>query len=126
MSTHNIHFHDKIKKNYLKCRKHFFLENFPGTQKRVRIRQNKRVIGVRVIGVLLYFEVYDLIVADGILKQYLSEKTRPDDSQEMSSHIISEKECKSYLTLSTLGKIFSRRHFKIYFFLFFFFPGNWI
>ena len=57
MSTHNIHFHDKIGKlpNYpyifvfSRCRK-----NFLGTQKRVRINHGKRLVGVRVIEILLY------------------------------------------------------------------------
>ena len=61
MSTHNIHFHDKIKKKIkyipkyivfviLSCRK-----NLLGTEKRVRVSHGKRVIGVRVIeGFILY------------------------------------------------------------------------
>ena len=54
MSTHNIHFHDKIRKFpyifvFLSYRK-----NFVGTQKRVRISHNKRAIGVRAIQVWLY------------------------------------------------------------------------
>ena len=59
MRTHNIHFHNKIGKkkqalkyplifDFLSCRK-----NFLGTQKRVRISNGKRVIGIRVIEVLL-------------------------------------------------------------------------
>ena len=57
MSTHNIHFHDKIEKqipkyslifDFLCCRK-----NFLGDHKQVRISHGKRVIGVRVIEVLL-------------------------------------------------------------------------
>ena len=55
MSTHNIHFHDKIKKNpifvFLSYRK-----NVVGTQKRVRISHGKRAIGVRAIEVLLYLQ----------------------------------------------------------------------
>ena len=57
MSTHNIHFHDKIGKIqkkyllifvFLSCRK-----NFLRTQKGVRISHGKTVIGVGVAEVLL-------------------------------------------------------------------------
>ena len=58
MSTHNIHFHDKIRKNPKMYLNICFLElsgNFLGNpKKRVRISHVKRVIGVRVIEVLLY------------------------------------------------------------------------
>ena len=63
MSTHNIQFHDKIRKFplvfvFLSCR-----QNFVGTQKWVRINHGKRAIGVRAIEVRLYisgacFRVY--------------------------------------------------------------------
>ena len=54
MSTHNIQFHDKIRKypeifvlmNYRK--------NFVGTQTRVQITHGKRAIGVRAIEARLY------------------------------------------------------------------------
>ena len=55
MSTHNIQFHNKIRKKipeYL-----FFLsyrKGFVGTEKRVRIIQGKRAIRVRAIEVILY------------------------------------------------------------------------
>ena len=54
MSTHNIHFHDKIRNIllifiFLKYRK-----NFLRTPKQLRISYGKRAIGVRVIEDLLY------------------------------------------------------------------------
>ena len=55
MSTHNIQFHNKIRK-FLKM--FVFLsyqKNFIGTQKQVQIIQNKRAIGVRVIKVLQFY-----------------------------------------------------------------------
>ena len=58
MSTHNIYFHDKIRKQIPKISlNNYFLwnyHNFLGTQKRVRISHGKRAIDVRVIEVLLY------------------------------------------------------------------------
>ena len=55
MSAHNTYFIDKVRKlrrpsifTFLNYR-----NNFPGTQKRVRIIQGKRAIIVRVIEVLL-------------------------------------------------------------------------
>ena len=51
MSTHNIQCHDEIRKNSLNI---CFLENFVGTQKRVRISHGKRAIGVRATEVRLY------------------------------------------------------------------------
>ena len=60
MNTHNIQFHDKMRKFpkifvSLSCQK-----NFIGNQKRVRISHGKRAIGVRAIEVLLYpFETND-------------------------------------------------------------------
>ena len=54
MSTHNIQFHDEIRK-FSKI--FFFLnyrKNFVGTQKRVRISHGKRGIRVRAIEVRLY------------------------------------------------------------------------
>ena len=55
MSTHNIQFHDKIRKNT----QIFFLsywKDFIGTEKRVRIIHGKRAIRVRAIEVILYSE----------------------------------------------------------------------
>ena len=49
MSTHNIKFHDKIKQNL----KNIHRKNSLETQTRVRVTHGKRVIGVRVIEVLL-------------------------------------------------------------------------
>ena len=55
MNTLNIPFHDKIRKL-----PEIFLwsyrKNFVGTQKQVRIKHGKRVIGVPVIEVLLYIQ----------------------------------------------------------------------
>ena len=70
MSTHNI-LHDKIRKFpkifvFLGYRK-----NFVGTQKRVRISHGKRAIGVRAIGVRLYFFRKDNILEQQREKTYL-------------------------------------------------------
>ena len=58
MSTHNIHFHDKIRKFPLKSQNICFFfsyrKNFLVTQKRVRIIHGKRAIRVRAIEVILY------------------------------------------------------------------------
>ena len=60
MSTHNIQFHDKIGKNPKNIPKYLFSlpvgrnSKFLRDSKRVRISHGKRVIGVRVIKVLLY------------------------------------------------------------------------
>ena len=53
MSTHNIQFHDKMRKFpyifvFLSCRK-----NFIGTQKRVRMSHGKRAIGVGAIDYII-------------------------------------------------------------------------
>ena len=56
MSKPNIHFHDKIckiPKISLTICFHQPSEEFPRDSKRVRISHSKRVIGVRVIEVLL-------------------------------------------------------------------------
>ena len=55
MSTHNIQFHDKIRKFPLVFDFFSYRKNFVGTQKRVRIIHGKRAIGVRIIEVRLYF-----------------------------------------------------------------------
>ena len=54
MSTHKIQYHDKIRKKslnicFLSCWK-----DSVGTEKRVRIIQDKRAVRVRAIEVLLY------------------------------------------------------------------------
>ena len=54
MSTHNIQFHDKIRKFPKIFVFLSYWKNFVGTQKRVRISHGKRAIGVRVIEVRLY------------------------------------------------------------------------
>ena len=53
MSTHNIQFHDKIRKKSLNI---CFLEllDFVGTEKRVRIIHGKRAIRVRAIEIIQY------------------------------------------------------------------------
>ena len=53
MSTHDIHF--MIKKIFLNIHFLELSKECPGTEKRVRISQSKRVVSFRVIGVLLYF-----------------------------------------------------------------------
>ena len=55
MSTHNIQFHDKIRKFPLVFVFLSYRKNFVGTQKRVRINHGKQAIGVRAIDVRLYF-----------------------------------------------------------------------
>ena len=57
MSTHNIQFHDKIRKKSLNI---FFLsypKNYVRTEQRVRIMNGKRAIRVRAIEVILYFHL---------------------------------------------------------------------
>ena len=51
MRTHNIQFHDKIRKFPLKFVFLSYWKNFVGTQKLVRISHGKRAIGVRAIEV---------------------------------------------------------------------------
>ena len=54
MSTHNIQFHDKIRKIPLVFVFLSYQKNFVGTQKLVRINHGKRTIGFRAIEVRLY------------------------------------------------------------------------
>ena len=54
MSTHNIQFHNKIRKFPEIFGFWSFRENFVGTHKRVRISHGKQAIGVRTIEVRLY------------------------------------------------------------------------
>ena len=54
MSTHNIQFYDKIRKKSLNISFLELLEEFVGTEKRVRIIHGKRAICVRAIEVILY------------------------------------------------------------------------
>ena len=53
MSTHNIQFHDKIRKKSFTVFLSYW-KNFVGTEKRVRIIQGVRAIRVRAIVVILY------------------------------------------------------------------------
>ena len=53
MSTHNIQFHDKVRKIHLIFVFLSYRKNFVGTEKRVRISHGKRPIGVRAIEVRL-------------------------------------------------------------------------
>ena len=53
MSTHNIQFHDKIRKNPLIFVLLSYWKNFIGTEKCVRIIHGKRAIRVRDIEVIL-------------------------------------------------------------------------
>ena len=55
MSTHNIQFHDKIRKKSLNICFLLCWKDFVGTEKRVRIIHGKRAIRVRAIEVILYF-----------------------------------------------------------------------
>ena len=61
MSTHNIHFHDKIRKFPEIFVFLSYLKNIVGTQKRVRISHGKRAIGVRAIEVRLYKQIINAI-----------------------------------------------------------------
>ena len=54
MSTHNIQFHDKIRKNPEIFVFLSYWKDFVGTEKRVRIIHGKRAIWVRAIEVILY------------------------------------------------------------------------
>ena len=54
MSTHNIQFHDKIRKFPYIFVLLSYQKNFVGTQKRVQISHGGRSIGVRAIEVGLY------------------------------------------------------------------------
>ena len=51
MSTHNIQFHDKMRKFPLTFVFLSYRKNFAGTQERVRISHGKRAIDVRAIEV---------------------------------------------------------------------------
>ena len=55
MSTHNIQFHDKIKKFPEIFVFLSYGKSFVGTQKQVRISHGKRAISVRAIEVRLYW-----------------------------------------------------------------------
>ena len=59
MSTHNIQFHDKIRKNHEIFVFLNYWENFVGTEKRVRIIHGKRDNRVRAIVVILYLAQLD-------------------------------------------------------------------
>ena len=54
MSTHNIQFHHKIRKNPKIFVLLSYWKDFIGTEKSVRIIQGKRAIRVRAIEVILY------------------------------------------------------------------------
>ena len=56
MSTHNIQFHDKIRKFPLVSVFLSYQKNFVGTQKRVRISHDERAIGDRAIEIRLYVQ----------------------------------------------------------------------
>ena len=53
MSTHDIQFHDKLRKKSLNICFLSYWKDFLGTEKRVRIIQGKRAIRVRAIEVIL-------------------------------------------------------------------------
>ena len=55
MSTHNIQFDDKIRKQIFVFLSYW--KDFVRTEKRVRIIQGKRAIRVRAIEIILYFVV---------------------------------------------------------------------
>ena len=69
MSTHNIHFHDKIRKKILLNPEIFvffsYRKNFLGTQKRLRIIHGKRAIRVRAIEVILYVHLNKILILIG-------------------------------------------------------------
>ena len=54
MSTHNIQFHNKIRKNHLIFVFLSYWKNFVGTEKRVRIIHGKRAKRFRAIEVIMY------------------------------------------------------------------------
>ena len=54
MSTHNLQFHDKIRKNHSLFVFLSYWKKFVGTEKRVRIIQGNRAIRVPAIEVILY------------------------------------------------------------------------
>ena len=54
MSTHNIQFHDKIRKLPKNICFWSYRKNFVGTQKQVQISHGKQAIGVRAFEVQLY------------------------------------------------------------------------
>ena len=58
MSTHNIQFHDKRRKNPLIFVFLSYWKDFVGTEKSVRIIQGKRAIRVRAIEVILYLQYF--------------------------------------------------------------------
>ena len=64
MSTHNIHFPDKIRTFTQTFVSWTYRKNFIGTQKRVRMIHGKRAIGVRAMGVLLY--LHDSFIRSGV------------------------------------------------------------
>ena len=57
MSTHNIQFHDKIRKNPEIFVFLSYWKDFVGTEKRDRIIHGKRAIRVRAIEVILYMSL---------------------------------------------------------------------
>ena len=54
MSTHNIQFHNEIRKLPERFVFLIYWKTFVGTQKRVRISHGERAIGVRAIEIRLY------------------------------------------------------------------------
>ena len=57
MSTHNIQFYDKIRKNPYIFVFLSYWKDFVGTEKRVRIIHGKRAIRVRAIEVIPYNDI---------------------------------------------------------------------
>ena len=62
MSTHNIQFHDKIRKQSLNICFPELLEGIVGTRKRVQIIQGKWAIRVRAVEVILYMNMHVFIL----------------------------------------------------------------
>ena len=58
MSTHNIQFHEKLRKISLIFVFINYRKNFVGTQKRVRNIHGKRAVGVRAIEARLYLPYF--------------------------------------------------------------------
>ena len=61
MSTHNIRFHDKIRKIPYIFVFLSYWKDFVGTEKRVRIIHGKQAIRVRAIEVILYMDIPESI-----------------------------------------------------------------
>ena len=66
MSTHNIQFHDKRRKNHAIFVFLNYWKNFVGTEKRVRIIHGKRAIHVRAIEAILQIVMKCVLFSDSL------------------------------------------------------------